>query len=130
MGSIAWPVFDFVLPARRPSVGKATPNSSLDRSDAAATSRPAIAGGGTARLRGGRGVGLDDLSATATELCVRGGPPRPARATDGPPPPLSWGRIKLSRSQSAIFLPSRQINRFKISPQTNAGPLLFFPLPP
>src|SRR5580704_13613451 len=104
----------------------------------AASSRPAIAGRGDRRRRwAGRGrrrdtsndgdsliVTLFDPPASATKLKLRGPfhhPPLAARATDGPPPPLSWGRIKLSRSLGAIFRPSRQINRFKIRPERMRG---------
>ena len=62
-------------------------------------SRPTLVGRGDRTKCGGRGAGVDEFPATTTKRRVR----RPFHhAARGPPPPLSWGRIKQDRSRDAI----------------------------
>ena len=75
----------------------------------ARTSRPAAAGRGDRAERGGWGASRDDLSATTTNLHLRG----PLHhASRGPPPPLTRGRIILPHSRDASSHPSF-VSRFK-----------------
>ena len=72
-------------------------------------------------MRGGRGVGLNDRSATTTKLQRRG--PLHRASLRVVPLPVFAGRTKLSRSRSAFLRPSRQISRFKISAPNDRGAL-------
>jgi hypothetical protein len=70
---------------------------------------PRKRGGGTARLRGGRGAGLDDHSATTTKRRVR----RPLHhATRGPPPLAIAGADERHHSRNAF---ARACCRSKLS---------------
>ncbi len=89
-------------PSRANTAARAGP-AIASRSRAALSSRPAIAGRGTAE-GGGRGAGLVESLATKAKLGVR----RPLhRASRGPPPPLSRGRMHFTSPAVWPRRPSR-----------------------